>query len=107
MTEETILVVDDEASLRRTLEKMLQRAGYAVQTAGDLEQAQGVLESERVDLAIGSPAADAVLLRALQSRGLPEARIAERTVSADGESLTVRVEPGEPQRLVSIDVEGL
>ena len=52
MTEETILVVDDEASLRRTLEKMLQRAGYAVQTAGDPEQAQGMLESERVDLAI-------------------------------------------------------
>jgi DNA-binding NtrC family response regulator len=52
MPEETILVVDDEETLRRSLEKMLSRSGYIVHTAGGPEEAEQVLGSIRVDLAI-------------------------------------------------------
>jgi outer membrane protein assembly factor BamA len=63
--------------------------------------------SRRLDLATAAPAADAILLRALDDRGYPEARIAERSLSDDGETLTVRIEPGERRQVASIEIEGL
>lgn len=52
MPEETILVVDDEPSLRRSLEKMLLRAGYVVHTASNPQEARCILQANEIDLAI-------------------------------------------------------
>jgi DNA-binding NtrC family response regulator len=45
----TILVVDDEAGLRRVLERILTRHGYRVLTAGSAETAYELLTSEPAD----------------------------------------------------------
>jgi DNA-binding NtrC family response regulator len=45
----TILVVDDEAGLRRVLERILTRHGYRVLTAGSAEAAYELLTSENAD----------------------------------------------------------
>ena len=45
----TILVVDDEAGLRRVLERILTRHGYRVLTAGSAETAYELLASEEAD----------------------------------------------------------
>jgi DNA-binding NtrC family response regulator len=45
----TILVVDDEAGLRRVLERILTRHGYRVLTAGSAETAYELLTSESAD----------------------------------------------------------
>jgi DNA-binding response OmpR family regulator len=45
-----ILIVDDEASLRRTLARVLQREGYEVTTAGSGEQALAFIKSTDYDL---------------------------------------------------------
>jgi DNA-binding NtrC family response regulator len=44
-----ILVVDDEAGLRRVLERILTRHGYRVLTAGSAETAYELLASEEAD----------------------------------------------------------
>ena len=46
----TILVVDDEARMRRVLEMMLEGFGHRVITAGDVEGALALLAREQVDL---------------------------------------------------------
>ena len=45
----TVLIVDDEAGLRRVLERFLQRHGYRVLSAGTAESAYEVLASEEAD----------------------------------------------------------
>src|SRR5258705_6437113 len=45
----TILVVDDEAGLRRVLERILTRHGYRVLAAGSAEAAYELLSSEEAD----------------------------------------------------------
>jgi DNA-binding NtrC family response regulator len=45
----TILVVDDEAGLRRVLERILTRHGYRVLTAGSAETAYELLTAEQAD----------------------------------------------------------
>ncbi|MDO8528243.1 MAG: sigma-54 dependent transcriptional regulator [Deltaproteobacteria bacterium] len=47
-----ILVVDDEISIRKALEKFLTHLGYTVITAGDGEEALRLLEKNPVDLAL-------------------------------------------------------
>ena len=49
---EKILVVDDEQSLREVLSIMLKRAGYAVTSATDGEEAIELLHREIFDLVI-------------------------------------------------------
>jgi DNA-binding response OmpR family regulator len=46
----SILVVDDEENLRRTLALILQREGYTVETAGSVKEARGCLEAGAYDL---------------------------------------------------------
>jgi DNA-binding response OmpR family regulator len=46
----TILVVDDEASIRLTLSTLLQRAGYTVASAEHGEEAIGLLDQQAFDL---------------------------------------------------------
>ncbi len=45
----TILIIDDEENMRHMLSKMLQRAGYKVQTAADGRQGLAILESDAFD----------------------------------------------------------
>jgi len=47
--EGTVLIVDDEANMRRVLSALLERKGYKVLDAGDGEQALSILASEPVD----------------------------------------------------------
>jgi DNA-binding NtrC family response regulator len=51
-TKPTILVVDDEANIRRALRMVLEPEGYAVMEAESAEKALEVLAAEPVDLAI-------------------------------------------------------
>jgi len=48
----TVLVVDDEAPLRRVLERSLERVGYRVISSGSGEEAYTLLESETADAAL-------------------------------------------------------
>lgn len=45
----TILIVDDEAGLRRVLERFLERSGYRVLSTGTAEAAYELLETEEAD----------------------------------------------------------
>jgi len=45
----TVLLVDDEAGLRRVLERFLERSGYRVLSAGTAEAAYELLASEEAD----------------------------------------------------------
>jgi len=47
-----ILVVDDEASIRYTFAKTLERAGYTVQTASSAEEALALLEETEFDVVL-------------------------------------------------------
>jgi DNA-binding NtrC family response regulator len=49
VSERTVLIVDDDASLRRVLERALARDGYRVLSAGSAETAYTLLESQRPD----------------------------------------------------------
>lgn len=49
-TPKTILVVDDEANLRKVLSAMLRREGFSVLTAADGAEALALLASHRVDV---------------------------------------------------------
>ncbi len=48
-TQPTVLIVDDEAPLRRVLERVLKREGYRVLSAGSAEAAYELLASEQAD----------------------------------------------------------
>ena len=45
----TVLIVDDEAALRRVLERYLERRGYRVLSAGTAEAAYELLATEQAD----------------------------------------------------------
>ena len=47
-----LLVIDDEPDLRTLYELTLQRAGYQVQTAGDVQQARTLLQQQLFDVVI-------------------------------------------------------
>ncbi len=51
-SKQTVLVVDDEKNIRRTLRMVLEPEGYAVLEAESAEEAMKVLESEPVDLGL-------------------------------------------------------
>jgi DNA-binding response OmpR family regulator len=52
MNGKTILVIDDDTSVRHTVRLMLERAGYRVREAHDGEQGMKLYRSERADLVI-------------------------------------------------------
>lgn len=51
-TKPTVLVIDDEAAVRRALEQQLKYAGYPAVTARDGAHAIEILETTRADLAL-------------------------------------------------------
>ncbi len=48
----TILVIDDEPAIRRSVGRLLERAGYRVRTAGTGDEAMALVRSEHFDAAI-------------------------------------------------------
>ena len=52
MNSPRILVVDDDASVRRVLKLQLEESGYAVLSAGDGKEAAAIVEKERPQLVI-------------------------------------------------------
>lgn len=48
----SVLVVDDEVEIRRSLEKLVTRFGHSVKTAASAEEADAWLDSQRFDLAL-------------------------------------------------------
>jgi two-component system response regulator AtoC len=74
MNSVTVLVVDDEAHMRRVLEIMLKQLGHRVLCAADGAQALGVLEREKVDLVLTDlrmPVLDGIgLLAAMASKSV-------------------------------------
>jgi len=74
MTPAGILVVDDEAHMRRVLEIMLTQLGHRVHSAADGRQALEVLEQTPIDLVLTDlrmPVLDGIgLLKAMSERGL-------------------------------------
>jgi CheY-like chemotaxis protein len=75
---ERILVVDDDASLRRVLEYNLAKEGYAVLTADSGEKALALLDGERVDLLITDikmPGMDGMDLLRRVKRASPETQV--------------------------------
>ena len=86
----TILIVDDEASLRRVLERALTRDGYRVVSSGSAEAAYAILETEHpsaILLDIHLPTMSGLALyRAIANRWpYLEGRIAIMTGDAEAE----------------------
>jgi two-component system, NtrC family, response regulator AtoC len=50
--ERTVLIVDDEANLRKVLAAMLRREGYGILSASDGEEAWSLLKTHRVDVVL-------------------------------------------------------
>ncbi len=51
-TSKSILIIDDDANLRRSMDLILQHAGYGVVTAGNVEETWQALDSKIYDLVI-------------------------------------------------------
>lgn len=93
----TVLVVDDEAPLRRILERLLTRDGYRVVSAGDGETAYQMLASEQADailLDINLPAMSGLALYLAIINRWPalEGRIALMSGDADTEDVAAWIE---------------
>jgi DNA-binding NtrC family response regulator len=93
----TVLVVDDEAPLRRILERLLARDGYRVISAGDGETAYQLLASEQADailLDINLPAMSGLALYLAIINRWPalEGRIALMSGDADTEDVAAWIE---------------
>ena len=89
----TILIVDDEAPLRRVLERALGRDGYRVLTTGSAEAAYTLLESEQADallLDLHLPTMSGLALYTLIVHRWPqlEGRIAIMTGDAEAEEVS-------------------
>ena len=89
----TVLIIDDEAALRRVLERALLREGYRVLSTGSAEGACALLASETIDavlLDIQLPTMSglALYLTIVHERPAFEGRVAIMT--GDAEALEVR-----------------
>ena len=62
---------------------------------------------ERAELAAGMRDADARVVESLRVLGYPDGRIAGRVLSADGETLTVALDPGDRTRIGAVEIGGL
>ena len=88
----TVLVVDDEAPLRRVLERALSRLGYRVIGAGSAESALDLLESERPEailLDIHLPTMSGLAFYVAALAKWPELEGCVAVMTGDGESTEV------------------
>ncbi|MEW5800575.1 MAG: response regulator [bacterium] len=70
-----ILVIDDEPGIRITFSKMLEREGYAVRTASDLNDVQEMLKNHSFDVIISDifiPGTNGIELLKLMKQHFPE-----------------------------------
>jgi DNA-binding NtrC family response regulator len=93
----TVLVVDDEAPLRRVLERCLERVGYRVLSTGSGEDAYSLLDSEAVDAAlldIRLPTMSGLALYVAIARRWPalEGRLAIMTGDAEAQEVRAWLE---------------
>lgn len=88
----TVLIVDDEASLRRVLERALTRHGYRVLSAGSAETAYELLGSEPadavlIDIRLPTMPGTALYLAILHRWPALEGRVAIMTGDAEAEEV--------------------
>jgi DNA-binding NtrC family response regulator len=78
MQAKTILIVDDEFSVRESLDKVLSKSGYATLTAGSGNEALSLLAKQRVDLVLSDlkmPDGDGVELLKSIKKSYPEIEV--------------------------------
>lgn len=99
----TILVVDDERNIRRSLERYLTRLGHRVQTAEDVPEALRILDDNRFDLVLTDlrlPGPSGLeLLAEVQSRA-PGTRTILMSANADIPAAQTAIERGIDQLLI-------
>lgn len=93
----TVLVVDDEAGLRRVLERLLERQGYRVLSAGSAETAYELLASEEpdvllLDIRLPTMSGLALYLAIVHRWPVLEGRIAIMTGDADAQEVRTWLE---------------
>lgn len=93
----TVLVVDDEAGLRRVLERLLERQGYRVLSAGSAETAYELLTSEEpdvllLDIRLPTMSGLALYLAIVHRWPVLEGRIAIMTGDADAQEVRTWLE---------------
>jgi len=93
----TVLVVDDEAGLRRVLERLLERQGYRVLSAGSAETAYELLASEEpdvllLDIRLPTMSGLALYLAIVHRWPVLEGRIAIMTGDAEAEEVRTWLE---------------
>lgn len=93
----TVLIVDDEAGLRRVLERFLERHGYRVLSTGTAESAYEVLASEQadallLDIHLPSMSGLALYLAIIHRWPQLEGRIAIMTGDAEAEEVRTWLE---------------
>jgi DNA-binding NtrC family response regulator len=92
-----ILVVDDEATIRLTLDMILRRVGYAVTTAANGEEAMAWLLQSPFDLLLVDlklPGMDGVAIARYAQKSHPSAGILFITGSSDFKGATVEEQVG-------------
>ena len=93
----SVLIVDDEAGLRRVLERYLERHGYRVLSAGTAEAAYEILVSEQadallLDIHLPSMSGLALYLAIIHRWPQLEGRIAIMTGDAEAEEVRTWLE---------------
>ncbi len=92
-----VLVVDDEAAIRLTLDIILRRVGYAVTTAANGEEALGWLMQSTFDLLLldlGLPGISGLQLARRAQEHYPSAVILFLTGSSDFNTLSIGEQVG-------------
>jgi two-component system nitrogen regulation response regulator GlnG len=92
VSERTVLVVDDDAGLRRVLERALVKDGYRVLSAGSAEAAYSLLESQEpsallLDIQLPTMSGLALYLAIVHRWPHLDGRIAIMTGDADAEDV--------------------
>jgi two-component system, OmpR family, response regulator len=92
-----VLVVDDEAAIRLTLDVILRRAGYSVTTAANGEEALGWLMQSRFDLLLldlGLPGISGLRVAQYAQEHYPSATVLFLTGSSDFERMPMEEQVG-------------
>ena len=103
--EETRQVVVEAEGGRRVDVKRVIWDGAQIEASEKLDERFESRRS-RVELAAGLPSADQAVRATLGALGFPEAKVGERSLSADGEELRVFVTPGLLVSVASVEVRG-
>jgi len=105
---ETVLVVEDEAPLRRLVERVLSRAGYSVTVAADGREAMGLLESRNGEGTADAPgeAGFELLLTDVVMPGMSGPELARRVVERHPDTRVLYISGYDPDALTEAKVRG-